>query len=618
MATQTAPNPLLEKMKRGLAHHQAGEIDKAQRIYKQILKKVPGNPDANHLLGVSYRQQGHPQKAIDYIQKAISQAPDRAPYYANLARAMSDLPGLEADSILAVAEKALSLNPKLLEAMNLKAIALNRLERTLEAEEIFQKLIVDHPQYVDAYRNYGMLLRDAKQFKKALAFFNKSALLEPDNVENYIERARARLEISDFKNSEVELADALERFPENSEIRHEIARLLFKMGETHTGLEHAIAAQQSDPRNYHKNVTLGVHYLMLNQPENAIVYLQKAKDLRPDVISLDWNLSLAHLAIGDLETGWRMHPIRFEDKASQVIHRFFDVPAWEGEDISDKTVLVWADQGLGDAIKAGTMLPELIERAKKVIIELSPKATPWYELSFPEALCRPAAVTPEKKPIHSDFDVHANITDMARFFRPSIDSFNNARIPAYRFDMEQAHRYLEKLQERGKDKPIIGIGWRSRNLAISRARLYLSAPEFLPIMDFEDVTFVNLQYEAIEKEIEFLKVKTNGAFVNLEEVDLFDDLIAAASLTACCDLVVTANTSVAEIAGAIDVPCFRFGQNEPALLLGQKDPPWHPSMRYYLLKSDRPAADVVPELKADIAEWLETFTPELRNKRLGL
>ena len=391
------------------------------------------------------------------------------------------------------------------------------------------------------------------------------------------------------------------------------------MGETGEGLKYAIAAAEDAPLNYHRLVTLGVHYVMLDQPEKAYEQFKKARELAPaNYISLDWNLSLASLSLGDLETGWRLHPTRFDDPASQVIRRTFDVPAWEGEDISDKTVLVWADQGLGDALKAGTMLPDLMDRAGKVIIELSKKATPWYQKSFPDALCRPAAFDREFKALKSDYDVHANITDLARFFRNSLDDFKTAKRPAYTFDQDQARGYLKRLKERGSDKPIVGIGWRSMNLAVSRARLYLSAPQFAPIMDFEDVTFVNLQYAAVKRELDFLRAKTNGAFVSLDDVDLLDDLLAAAALTACCDLVVTANTSVAEIAGVLDVPSFRFGQNEPPLLLGQDNPPWHPSQRYFLLTSEKPATAVVPDLKAAISDWLETYSPERRDKRLGL
>ncbi|TYC64207.1 hypothetical protein FMN52_00100, partial [Marinobacter sp. BW6] len=118
--------------------------------------------------------------------------------------------------------------------------------------------------------------------------------------------------------------------------------------------------------------------------------------------TVDWNLSLAYLANGDLENGWALHKARFEDKATKVHDRKFDVPAWQGEDISDKTVLVWTDQGLGDALCAGTMLPELIERAGKVIVELSEKGAKFFQYSFPQTVCRRS---------HMDKDLHATLSD---------------------------------------------------------------------------------------------------------------------------------------------------------------------------------------------------------------
>ena len=136
MATQTAPNPLREKLVKGLSYHQSGEIEKAQRCYKLVLKKAPTNPDALNLLGVTYRQLGSPKKAVEYIQKAIAQNPNQASFYANLARAMMDI-GTDSESMLAVSEKALSLNPKEREALNIKAIALTGLQQFEEAEAIF-------------------------------------------------------------------------------------------------------------------------------------------------------------------------------------------------------------------------------------------------------------------------------------------------------------------------------------------------------------------------------------------------------------------------------------------------------------------------------------------------
>lgn len=619
MATQTAPNPLLQKMQKALALQKNGEFEKAQRIYKAVLKKAPNSADATHLLGVTYRQLGYPQRAFDLISKAIKLAPDRAAFYANLARTMSDMEGTTPDSVLAAANKALSLNPNLVEALNLKAISLSKLDRNTEAEEILQLLIVRHPNYCDAYRNYGVLLRDNKNHDKALAFFNKATLLEPDNPENYIERARCRLVMKNFDDSSAELWQALERFPDNGDLLHEAARLMFSISRTHEGLEYARSAVADCPTNYHRLVTLGVNLLMLNRATEALDCFKTARKLAPEgADGMNWNMSLAYLTLGDLKNGWKYHSARFDDSKSQVTRRTFPVDAWNGEDISNKTVLLWGDQGLGDALKSGTMIPQLIDRAGKVILETSEKSVALFQRSFPDIQCRKAEMTADFKPKTSDFDLHTNVTDLAFFFRQNLKSFKTAPCPVFKFDIKRARSYLARLDGANK-KPIMGVSWRSRNLSANRARYYLSAPQIAPLLELDDVILVNLQYEAVSKEVQFLKNQTDDAFINFEDLDLFNDLEGAAALTACCDLVVSANTSVADMAGILDVPCVRFGPVEPPLQLGQGDHiPWYPSMTYVQIEEDKPSSDMVPRIRTLVDKWILDFSPDRRNQRLEL
>jgi tetratricopeptide (TPR) repeat protein len=617
MQAQTAHNPIREKILKGLSYQQSGEIEKAQRLYKQALKKAPNNPDALHLLGVTYRQLGYPKRAIEYIQKAIGKNPNQAPFYANLARAMMDI-GTDPESLLAVCNKSLSINPREREARNMKGIALTRLGEHMDAEKIFQELIVEFPEFMDAYQNFGSLLMAADRAEHAVNFYSKAIMLDASNVNNFIQRARCRLKLKQFEPSQYELTEALERFPENSEIMHEAARLLFSMNESRKSVEFARKSLDGDPQNYHKAITLGVSLLMHGDNAEALQVMKSAQKQAPaDNKTLEWNLSLTYLANGDLENGWPLHKARFGDTSSKVIDRKFEVPAWEGEDISDKTVLVWADQGLGDALKAGTMVPELMAKAGKVIVELSEKGAKFFQHSFPETICRAAKMDKDLNATASDFDVHTNISDLVEFFRPNLDAFKRAPCPVYSFEKDRAREYLKRLKGH-EDKPVIGFSWRSKNLAVNRARFYLSAPGIAPVLESKDAIFVNLQYAAIDKELEFFKRKFSHKFNHLEDVDLFNDLLGAAALTACCDFVVSANTSVADMAGLMNVPSIRFGQQEPALLLGQNNPPWYPSMTYMHPFVDRPCADFVPEIITEMNKQLENWTPEMRNTRLEI
>ncbi|MGV2975448.1 tetratricopeptide repeat protein [Roseibium alexandrii] len=617
MATQTAPNTIRDRLLKGIALQQAGEFEKAQRIYKQAVKKAPNNADAVHLLGVTYRQLGYPKRALEYIQKAIAIDPNQSSFYANLARTMMDLGG-SPDSLLAVCNKALSLNPREREARNIKGIALTKKKDFEEAEMIFQSLIVEDPEFEDAYRNFGSLLMAADRAHHAVNFFFKAVLLAPDNPLNYILRAKARLKLQQYEPSQYELTEALERFPGNADVIHEAARLLFSMNESSMAVDYSRQACDLDPGDYHKGVTLGVNLLMNRQSKESLSVLKAARKLAPEYApTVDWNLSLAYLANGDLQNGWPLHRARFDDPASMVMKRKFDVPLWNGEDISQKTIMVWGDQGLGDSLKSGTIIPELIDRAGKVILESSEKGAKFLQYSFPDAIARPVQMNEDKEQTAHDYDCHISFADLANHFRPTLQSFKDAKYPAYSFDRDRAVSYLKRL-DRFDEKPVIGFSWRSRNLAANRARFYLSAPEICPVLETHDAIFVNLQYGTVDKEIQYLQKRFPEKFIFFEDVDLFDDLLGAAALTAACDFVVSANTSVADIAGILDIPAIRFGQQEPPLLLGQKNPPWYPSMTYMHPYTDKACAEFVPEIIKEMDRQLENWTPERRNKRLGL
>ena len=443
-------------------------------------------------------------------------------------------------------------------------------------------------------------------------------MLEPDNTKNYILRARCRLKLQQYEPSQYELTEALERFPDNADIKHEAARLLFSMNEASMAVDYSKQACELDPYDHHKSVTLGVSLLMNRQSEESLKVLIAARKKAPQhAPTVDWNLSLAYLANGNLKKGWPLHTARFDDPAGTVMKRKFDVPLWNGEDISDKTIMVWGDQGLGDSLKSGTILPELIKLAGRVILESSEKGAKFLQFSFPEALARPVQMTEDKEQTAHDYDYHISFADLANYFRPTLQSFKDAKCPAYRFEKERAVSYLKRL-ESVDQKPVIGFSWRSRNLAANRARFYLSVPEISPVLETRDAIFVNLQYGTVDKEIQYLQKRFPDKFRFFEDVDLFDDLLGAAALTACCDFVVSANTSVADIAGILDVPAIRFGQEEPPLLLGQKNPPWYPSMTYMHPFTDKACADFVPEIIKEMDRQLEDWTPERRNKRLGI
>ncbi|MEH0074932.1 tetratricopeptide repeat protein [Pannonibacter sp. Pt2] len=611
-----AANTTLDTMRKAIALQQAGEIEKAQRLYKTVLKKNPSSPDANHLLGVCYRQLGFPKRAVEFIRKAISLAPDRAPYHANLARALSDLNEENHAAVLAAAERAVALNPGLAEAQSLRAVAMTKLDRETEAEEIFKQIIADHPNYGDAYRNYGVMLRDQKRHAEAVDFFDKAVQFAPENPDIWLQRARSRMSAEQLEIAREELQDAVGRFPGNHDLMHEMARVLFALGEPLEALPFAEAAA-SVPHEPAVDVTLAIILLRLDRPQEGIQLLEKvlAKS-KGDQPNVEWNLALAYLGAGDLQNGWKHYGARFRANISSCLNRKFNKPEWDGSDLTGKTIMVWNDQGVGDCLRYGMLIQDIMDVAGRVIIELPQKLLAPFRLSFPDAVIRtPTFETPGLTSTSDDYDFQISSADLPRHIRPDLPSFQKTRHPVFKVNLERSRELYSRIPEADR-KPVVGVSWRSSRLAPARSKNYLSVMDFAPIVEVKDIVFVNLQYTYLEREIIYLQQGRGANLVPFSDIDQMNNIEDAAALANCCDLIITAATSVADIAGCHGLPFWTFGENINHYLFGNEESPWYKDTTYTKLAPGQAVAELIPGLVSRLENWKSTFSPEARMLRL--
>ncbi|WP_374628723.1 tetratricopeptide repeat protein [Pannonibacter indicus] len=614
-----AATTTLDTMRKAVALQQAGEVEKAQRLYKTVLKKNPSSPDANHLLGVCYRQLGFPKRAVEFIRKAISLAPDRAPYHANLARALSDLDEENHADVLAAAERAVALDPRLAEAQSLRAVAMTKLDRETEAEEIFKQIVADHPGYGDAYRNYGVLLRDQKKFHQAVEFFDKAIQIDPSNSDIWVQRARSRLEAEQYDKSGEELRLALQLFPGDDDLQHEMARLLFRIGEASDALPFAEAAMAAKPQDVARHVTLGVILQSMNRSTDAIRVLRKGIELaNGDLPVAEWNLALAYLGAGNIAEGWKHYGARFKAEITSCLNRKFRKPQWDGSDLTGKTIMIWNDQGVGDCLRSGTLIADIMEMADKVIIEVPKKLVAPFEHSFPDALTRtPTFESITLMATTDDYDFQISSADLPRYIRNDLESFKKTRHPVFKINTVRARELYRRIPDADK-KPVVGVSWRSSKLAPARAKNYLSVMDFAPVVETKDIVFVNLQYSCIDREVTYLQEGRGANLIHFADIDQMNNIEDAAALASCCDLVITANTSVSDIAGCYGMPCWTFGDDISHYMFGQEQTPWFPRTTYTKLKPGQPVIELIPGLVSRLEAWKTEFSPEERMKRLQL
>ncbi len=604
-------------MRQAVSLHSTGDIQSAQKLYKSVLKVVPNDANTLNLLGMSYLQTRKPKKAIEVLRKAVRAAPKAAQVQANLAQGMlaAEMPPA---SVLNAASLALQLEPQNVTALDVKGLALTKAGQFIEAEEIYRELVEASPQDANFSRKLGSTLLHQKRYSEALTCFEEAFRLGPDNPDNAIRYAQCLILNDEPERAFEFFFPVAQKFPKNGDVLHETARILFHLSRWKEALWYAKAAVADTPTDEARQLTLASILLQLgsfNKAHEMLTRLDRQHRGRWPEARL--NLATVKFALGDLNSAWNCYRARFDAEDSGIARRVYDVPDWNGSTVN--RLLVWADQGLGDTLQCAAMLPELFDLANKVILEVEPRFVSFFQYALPDIECRAFSSGPGVGDAggRGDYDRVFCLSDVPGLLRPTIDSFSAACRGLYRIDQAQSRAFRSLIQ--GADrKPVVGLSWRSRRLEAYRSRFYLTAEQMLSLLETEDAVFVNLQYTATKSELDVLTNAGAASFQTLDGLDLLDDLIGAAALTAACDIVVSPNSSVADMAGMLGVPTLRFGGSTPKLLMGETRPPWFPDVTFLQMNAEDPSEDIVSRLQVTLEDRLSRLSLEETRHRTGL
>jgi len=189
-------NDLTQCLQTAIAHHQAGRLQQAANLYRQILQTAPEHPDALHLLGTIAQQTGHPQAAIELIRKAIHCQPDNPLYHFNLSTTC--LLNGQMEEAIAAGKRALALKPDYLEAHLNLASACRELRLYEAAMDHLQQVITLQPEYAEAWLNMGNILLEQQRVEQALQYYEKSHALKPGQAQTVFNIGNAHMVLGDF------------------------------------------------------------------------------------------------------------------------------------------------------------------------------------------------------------------------------------------------------------------------------------------------------------------------------------------------------------------------------------------------------------------------------------
>ncbi len=332
--------------------------------------------------------------------------------------------------------------------------------------------------------------------------------------------------------------------------------------------------------------------------EKAEPFFKRALELDPTPSALQFAYGAQLQKQGRWRDGWHFYERRFLKSTWSVRPRYFPQPFWDGSGAAGKSLLLWAEQGIGDEIRFAGMIPDVIAAGARVTIECAPKLAPLFARSFPDATVQPAPFEAAESG-GVEFDGQIPFGSLGRIYRAEAAAF--PRTPGYlKPDPVRAEAFKENLLALGPGLKV-GICWRSGLSGAFRNDYYTAVRELGPMLKVPGVRFVNLQYDVRDEEIEEARSRFGIEIHRCEGLDLRDDLDGAAAFSSNLDLVVSAATSVSCMAGALGVPTLEFRPTPIAdgfLIDGYC--PWFPSLRYIHKKASDPWSVVFRKIAAEL------------------
>ena len=351
---------------------------------------------------------------------------------------------------------------------------------------------------------------------------------------------------------------------------------------------------------------LGNHANAAQKYEEVLLKLPSAAKQRAEAIR--FFASFQYLQLGELKKGWDYYEGGFSTlvpiTGARTPKLQTTVPVWSGQDLKNKNILIWREQGIGDEILFASCLPDFIGKYTSTHFSLlsEPRLTEVFRRSFPTV-----DVFGQLEDIDlKKFDYHLPIASLMRFFRAEIEKFESPK-PYLVADKHFRVELEERLSSyRNEGKRLVGICWRSGLLGPNRNGGYTNLDDWEFIRDAAvDFTFVSLQYGSTEPELLAAEAAFGVKILRWEDIDLKNDIERVFALVSCLDMVVTVGTSVSAIAGSLGVPTIYLAKRG-WLFLGQERFPWFSHFHELIAEGD----DLVVTKLKEVASMLNKLNLE--------
>ena len=556
-----APPPrfnLPQTMQDAVALHQQGRLREAEKLYARVLKAAPANFDALHLFGLAKAQSNQMGEAYRLMSAALKINPQAPDAWMNLANVLH---ALKRDAeALDCLDKALALRPGDVNAIENRGNALLALHRPQDALACFDAVLARNPRHGDARLNRGGALAGLGRTAEALADFDAALALMPGHPGALYNRGNALLDLGRYDEAIAAFDRALAAVPGHLNAWNNRGRAL----------------------------------QALNRHADAIGSFDKAIALQKDFADAHFNRALSLLTLGDLSRGFAQYEWRWRRTGMRDTRRGYGKPLWLGEyPPARKTILLTAEQGLGDTIQFARYVPLIAQSGARVVLEVPPELK-----TLLAGLAGVASCHARGDPLPA-YDVHSPLGSL-----PLALKTEPATIPADIPYLHADEAHLAKWRPRLEGLPgkRVALAWagnvshaNDRNRSVDLALLE-------PLLALEGISFLSIQRELRGDDAERLARHANVSHLGGDLSDMAD----TAALLTLADLTISVDTSVVHLAGSLGRPVWvmlPFAPDWRWTLTGAASP-WYPQARLFRQPTLGDWPSVIATLRAELARFV--------------
>ncbi|QWD13594.1 tetratricopeptide repeat protein [Polynucleobacter paneuropaeus] len=565
-AIQIDPGYFIGHNNYGIILSELRRYEEALASYNQAIDLKSDYAEAYSNRGTLFIKLRRYEEALASYNQAIDLKPDYAEAFNNRGNCFKELRRYE--EALASYNQAIDLKPDYAEAFNNRGNCFKELRRYEEALASYKQAIDLKPDYAEAFNNRGIALAGLSRYEEALASYKQAIDLKPDYAEAFNNRGIALAGLSRYEEALASYKQAIDLKPDYAEAFNNRGIALAGLSRYEEALASYNQAISFDPDYAEAYSNRGNLLVDLKSLDDAYESFQKALAIDENNVNANWNFSLLNLIEGKLIEGWKGYEWRWKNKNSNK--ESFSQPLWlGGQPLKNKTILLYAEQGLGDIIQFCRYVPLVAKLGAKVILEVPSELE--VLLKSLEGVGQTIRFG-DKRPV---FDYQCPLLSLPLAFKTDLS--NIPPPPRISIDLKKGKYWQAKLGQRTKKR--VGVVWSSMSNFKHDGKRSLTLEKFLKALPPDGYEYICLQKEIKECDQEIFKANRNIKFFGGDLNDLTD----TSALIDCVDLVISTCTSVPHLSASLGkdtwlllsfVPDWRW-------FLDRGDSPWYPSMQLF-------------------------------------